>query len=73
MKIINRKSVMINDMSKFCYLSAPDDYVEVTAYGNGEDAYSISTKECEFHLTKGEVEAILFGIYQINYSDALDN
>ena len=64
---------MINDMSKFSYLSTPDDFLEVTAYGNGEDAYDIRTKECEFHLTKGEVEAILFGIYQINYYDSVDN
>lgn len=59
---------MIDKMGKFCYLATDDDYIEVTQYGDGEDVYDIRTKEHTFSLSKGQMEAILFGIYQINYS-----
>ena len=62
MKTINRKSIMITNMNDFDYLATNDSYLEVTAYGNGEDCYDIKTDEESFSVSKGQVEDIVLYI-----------
>jgi hypothetical protein len=68
MKIKNRKSIMIEDMNCFDYLANDDSYVEVTKYSNGEDVYDVKTDDSNFTISKGQIEAILCCIYQLNLS-----
>lgn len=66
MEIKNKKSVIIEDMAYFDYLSGDESYVEVTEYGNGEDIYDVKTEDYNFTISKGQIEAILYCIYQLN-------
>ena len=49
-------------MNDFDYLATNDSYLEVTAYGNGEDCYDIKTDEESFSVSKGQVEDIVLYI-----------
>jgi len=68
MEIKNRKSIIIDDMNSFDYLANNDSYVEVTKYSNGEDVYDVKTEGSSFTVSKGQIEAILYCIYQLNIS-----
>ena len=56
MNLGNRKSVS-DDLNKYDVLAKKDDFIEVTEWTNGE-GWDISINEIQFHLTRGQLDAI---------------
>ena len=56
MNLGDRKSVS-GDLNKYDILAKKDDFIEVTEWTNGE-GWDISINETQFHLTRGELDAI---------------
>ena len=56
MNLGDRKSVS-DDLNKYDILAKKDDFIEVTEWTNGE-GWDISINETQFHLTRGDSDAI---------------
>ena len=56
MKTYTRKATMV-DLKNYCHLAKEHDYIEVCEWSNGE-GLDISTKDRNFQLSWGELEAI---------------
>lgn len=68
MKLGDRKSVS-DDLNKYDVLAKKDDFIEVTEWTNGE-GWDISINETQFHLTRGELDAINYLTRALEYEDS---
>lgn len=65
----SRKSIF-DDLRKYCYLAKEDDFIEITAWTNGE-GWDININDKIFSLTDGQLRAInyLTMTLELNYKN----
>jgi hypothetical protein len=57
MNFATRRTVY-TDLKDYCHMAKPDDVIEITEWTNGE-GWDVAFPNRSFHLTHGELQAIL--------------
>ena len=64
----NKVKAISDKLSKYDYLAKPDDFIQVTAWINGE-GYTIDINDTSISLTAGQIDAIDYLTKTLEYDE----